>query len=114
MPQSGYQIVAAIMAGINARAGGRSRSTLQRLRQKKRLAQLRGVLRRLAEDTVRDWPGSSVVCEVSETYRNMREVLDRHPKVLEHARTERESGVVNDAGPLMYIVSNGRLACPRR
>ena len=52
MPQSGYQIVAAIMAGINARAGGRSRSTLQRLRQKKRLAQLRGVLRRLAEGNV--------------------------------------------------------------
>ncbi|MEY4375421.1 MAG: hypothetical protein RL760_1588, partial [Candidatus Eisenbacteria bacterium] len=44
-------------------------------------------LRGLAEATVKDWPGSSVTCEVSETYRNMREVLDRHPKVLEHART---------------------------
>ena len=44
-------------------------------------------LRRLAEDTVKDWPGSSVTCEVSETYRNMREVIDRHPKVIEHART---------------------------
>lgn len=45
------------------------------------------LLRNLADATVKDWPGSSVTCEVSETYRNMREVLDRFPKVLEHART---------------------------
>lgn len=44
------------------------------------------LLARLAEETVRDWPGSSVRTKVVEQYRNMREVLDRHPRVTEFAR----------------------------
>ncbi|MFM8558714.1 MAG: M20/M25/M40 family metallo-hydrolase, partial [bacterium] len=44
------------------------------------------LLTRLAEETVRDWPGSSVRTKVVEQYRNMREVLDRNPCVSEFAR----------------------------
>lgn len=43
-------------------------------------------LRGLAEDVVRGVPGASVDVEVGEQYRNMREVLDQHPQVVEHAR----------------------------
>jgi len=43
-------------------------------------------LEKLARETVAAWPGASVTCEVQESYRNMKEVLDRHPQVVEYAR----------------------------
>ena len=51
-------------------------------------------LESLARDTVTDWPGASVSIAVEESYRNMKEVLDRHPQVIEHAREAiRRSGL---------------------
>jgi tripeptide aminopeptidase len=43
-------------------------------------------LERLARETVAAWPGATVSVEVEESYRNMKEVLDRHPQVVEQAR----------------------------
>ena len=43
-------------------------------------------LRGLAAEVVRDIPGASFEAEVEEQYRNMREVLDQHPLVVDHAR----------------------------
>jgi tripeptide aminopeptidase len=43
-------------------------------------------LEKLARETVAAWPGASVTCEVQESYRNMKEVLDQHPQVVEYAR----------------------------
>ncbi len=43
-------------------------------------------LERLATKTVADWPGATVSFKVEESYRNMKEVLDRFPLVVEHAR----------------------------
>lgn len=43
-------------------------------------------LEKLARETVADWPGSSLEVKVDESYRNMREVLDHHPDVVENAR----------------------------
>jgi tripeptide aminopeptidase len=43
-------------------------------------------LRGLAAEVVRDIPGASFEAEVEEQYRNMREVLDEHPLVVDHAR----------------------------
>ncbi len=43
-------------------------------------------LRGLAEGVVADTPGASVDVQVDEQYRNMREVLDQHPMVVERAR----------------------------
>ncbi len=43
-------------------------------------------LERLARETVKDWPGSSVEIKIEESYRNMREVLDQYPDVVENAR----------------------------
>lgn len=50
------------------------------------LAQKESLVEKLARQTVADWPGSSAVVEVKSTYRNMREVLDRHPDVVANAR----------------------------
>jgi tripeptide aminopeptidase len=43
-------------------------------------------LESLARETVAAWPGASVAFRREESYRNMKEVLDRHPEVVEHAR----------------------------
>jgi tripeptide aminopeptidase len=40
----------------------------------------------LAEEVVRPHPVASVDVEVKESYRNMKEVLDRYPEVIEHAK----------------------------
>lgn len=41
----------------------------------------------LAEEVVRPFPSASVQIERRESYRNMKEVLDRYPEVVEHAKT---------------------------
>ena len=43
-------------------------------------------LRDLAADVVRQVPGAAIDVSIEESYRNMREVLDEHPLVVEHAR----------------------------
>jgi tripeptide aminopeptidase len=43
-------------------------------------------LEKLARETVADWPGATFEAKVEESYRNMREVLDQHPQVIENAR----------------------------
>ena len=51
-------------------------------------------LKRLAHETARDWPGSSASFEVQESYRNMRDVIARHPAIVELAREAiRETGI---------------------
>lgn len=44
------------------------------------------LLDRLAGDTVAAWPGATYEAKVEESYRNMREILDHHPDVVENAR----------------------------
>ena len=41
----------------------------------------------LANEVVRPFPAASVEIERRESYRNMKEVLDRYPEVIEHAKT---------------------------
>ena len=43
-------------------------------------------LESVAHATVADWPGASVTFKLEESYRNMKEVLDKHPDVIENAR----------------------------
>lgn len=50
------------------------------------LAEQEAQLERLARETAAAWPGARVEVSVEEQYRNMREVLDRHPEVVECAR----------------------------
>jgi tripeptide aminopeptidase len=50
------------------------------------LKEKEALLEKLARETVADFPGSSVEFKVEESYRNMKEVLDKHPDVVENAR----------------------------
>ena len=51
-------------------------------------------LEKLAKETVASWPGATVVCKIEESYRNMKEVLDNYPQVVENAREAvRRSGL---------------------
>lgn len=50
------------------------------------LAQKEAMLERLARDAVAAWPGSGLEVQVIETYRNMREILEHHPQVIDNAR----------------------------
>ncbi|MDH4064214.1 MAG: peptidase T, partial [Acidobacteriota bacterium] len=50
------------------------------------LAEKEAWLRALADEVVAAVPGASVEMRVEEQYRNMREVIDRHPVVVDRAR----------------------------
>ena len=50
------------------------------------LKEKEALVERLAREVVGSWPGASVEFLVEESYRNMREVLDAHPAVVENAR----------------------------
>ena len=44
------------------------------------------LVERLAQQAAARHPGARVEVSIEESYRNMKEVLDRHPQVVEHAR----------------------------
>jgi tripeptide aminopeptidase len=50
------------------------------------LAEKQARLEALAREAVAAWPGSSVSFAVSESYRNPRETLEKHPEIVEFAR----------------------------
>jgi len=50
-----------------------------------KLKEYEDMLKKFAEDAVKKFPGSRFDFQVIEQYRNMREVLDKHPKVIEYA-----------------------------
>jgi len=50
-----------------------------------KLCEYEALVERIAQETAKDHPGASVTCEVEESYRNMKEVLDHYPKVVENA-----------------------------
>lgn len=65
----------------------------------------------LAAETVRDWPGASCDSQVEESYRNMKEVLDRHPDVVEYAREAiRRSGLTVRERPIRGGTDGCRLS----
>lgn len=51
-----------------------------------RLKEKEAHVQQLAHAVVREHPGSSVEFAIEESYRNMREVLERHPRVVDYAR----------------------------
>jgi tripeptide aminopeptidase len=68
-------------------------------------------LERLARATVADWPGSSLEVKVEESYRNMREVLDQLPEVLENAREAmRRAGVTVHEKPIRGGTDGSKLS----
>jgi tripeptide aminopeptidase len=51
-----------------------------------KLKEKEDLLTRLAQETVAAWPGSAVEVKIDEQYRNMREVLEKHPQVVDNAK----------------------------
>jgi tripeptide aminopeptidase len=50
------------------------------------LKEKEALLEKLARETVAAWPGATVDVKIEESYRNMKEVLDQHPQVVDVAR----------------------------
>ena len=50
-----------------------------------KLEEKAALLRSAAEQAKAKWPGSKIDVEIKEQYRNMKEVLDKYPQVVEYA-----------------------------
>jgi tripeptide aminopeptidase len=69
------------------------------------------MLSKLAEEVVRPYPAASVEIKIDEQYRNMKEVLDRYPEVVEHARTGMlRAGVAPDLHQIRGGTDGARLS----
>ena len=69
------------------------------------------LLASLAEQTVSRFDGARVEVSIEEQYRNMREVLDRHPAVVEHAREAmRRAGLTVRERPIRGGTDGSRLS----
>ncbi|MES1241445.1 MAG: peptidase T [Acidobacteriota bacterium] len=69
------------------------------------------LLEKLARETVAAWPGASLETKVEESYRNMREVLDQLPDVLENAREAmRRAGVKIKEKPIRGGTDGSKLS----
>jgi len=69
-----------------------------------KLKEYEDLLKKLAEETVKEFPGSRMEFQVIEQYRNMKEVLDKHPQVTEYAME-----AMNRLGikPIMHPIRGG-------
>jgi tripeptide aminopeptidase len=70
-----------------------------------------GLLTRLAQEAAARYSGATVEVVVAEQYRNMREILDRHPIVVEHARDAiRLAGLEPRSRPIRGGTDGSRLS----
>jgi tripeptide aminopeptidase len=75
------------------------------------LASKEALLSRIAREVVAETAGATVDIVVEESYRNMREVLDRHPLVVEHAREAmRRTGIEPIEKPIRGGTDGSRLS----
>ncbi len=75
------------------------------------LREQEALIRRLADETVAEFPKGSVDITVEESYRNMRYVLDDHPQVLEIAKEAMESiGLTPEIGSIRGGTDGARLS----
>jgi tripeptide aminopeptidase len=75
------------------------------------LKEKEGFLATLARTTVADWPGASVEMRIDESYRNMREVIEAHPQIVENAREAiRRAGLAVRERPIRGGTDGSRLS----
>src|SRR5688572_2021456 len=75
------------------------------------LKEKEALVERLAREVVGSWPGASVEFLVEESYRNMREVLEAHPAVVENAREAiRRAGLQPVERPIRGGTDGSRLS----
>lgn len=69
-----------------------------------RLKEYEDLLKKLAEDAVKKYPGARLEFEVVEQYRNMKEVLDKHPRVVNYGE---EAMIRLGIKPIMRPIRGG-------
>jgi tripeptide aminopeptidase len=75
------------------------------------LREKEALVERLAREAAAAHPGASVELTVEESYRNMREVLERHPQVVEYAREAiRRAGLEPIERPIRGGTDGSRLS----
>ncbi len=75
------------------------------------LAEKAALLTNLAQEVVRPYPTASVEIALEEQYRNMKEVLDRHPEVVDHARRAMQrAGVIPEPHQIRGGTDGARLS----
>ena len=75
------------------------------------LKEKEAMLERLARDAAAAYPGARVDLAVEESYRNMKEVLDRHPAIADHAREAiRRAGIEPRTHPIRGGTDGCRLS----
>jgi tripeptide aminopeptidase len=76
-----------------------------------KLADQAALVERLARAAAARWPGGRVEVKVEESYRNMREILDAHPAVVENAREAiRRAGLTPLEKPIRGGTDGSRLS----
>ena len=74
------------------------------------LQEMERIVERIAKEATAEYPGSRVELEVEESYRNMKEVLDGHPDVVENAREAiRRAGLEPRVEPIRGGTDGSRL-----
>ena len=75
------------------------------------LAEKEALVERLAREVVASVPGASLDIKIEESYRNMREVLDQHPDVVDRAREAiRRAGLEPIERPIRGGTDGSRLS----
>lgn len=76
-----------------------------------KLTQHETLLEDILKRVIADHPGSSYTLQVKEQYRNMREILDLHPEVVQHAAVAiRQSGIEPISLPVRGGTDGSRLS----
>jgi tripeptide aminopeptidase len=76
-----------------------------------KLREYESLVEEIAQATAADHPGASVRCEVEESYRNMKEILDRHPEVVDNAvEAIRRAGLAPRVEPIRGGTDGSRLS----
>lgn len=76
-----------------------------------KLQEMEQIVERLAMEAITVYPGSSVEIQVDESYRNMKEVLDHHPDVVENAcEAFRRAGLEPRIEPIRGGTDGSRLS----
>jgi tripeptide aminopeptidase len=75
------------------------------------LREKEAIVERLARDAIASHPNASIELVVDESYRNMREVLERHPQVVDYAREAiRRAGMEPIERPIRGGTDGSRLS----
>lgn len=69
-----------------------------------KLKEYEDILKKLAEETVAEYPGAKLEFQVIEQYRNMKEVLDNHPQVSDYAVEALQNLGIK---PIMHAIRGG-------